>query len=117
MTCNSKMAGRRAKWSEIWDSVTLVRHIWGTFDLVGFKVILGSFCALLFDLWALITYMGHPRYIGSSYLAVRHINLTCPYLARREWQVTKQSVEAPGPLVECLTKPMVSRMWHKCSYQ
>ncbi len=46
MACNSFTAGHRAKWSEIWDSVTLVTHILGTFDLVGFKVILGSFGAL-----------------------------------------------------------------------
>ncbi len=44
MTCNSKMAGHRAKWSGIWDSMTIVKlvHIWGTFDLAGFKIILES---------------------------------------------------------------------------
>ncbi len=44
---NSKMAGRRAKWSEMWDSWILVTQIWATFDLVGFEVILGSFGALV----------------------------------------------------------------------
>ncbi len=46
LKCNSKTAGRRAKWNEIWDSVTLVTNTWGAFDLVGFKVILKSFGAL-----------------------------------------------------------------------
>ncbi len=41
MACNSKIAERREKVSEIWDSWILVTHIWGTFDLVGFKVIFG----------------------------------------------------------------------------
>ena len=44
MVCNSKMAGWRAKWNEILDS--LVRCIWGSFDLLVFKAILGSFGAL-----------------------------------------------------------------------
>ncbi len=41
MTYISKRTGLRAKQSEIWDSWTLVAHMWGTFDLVGFKVIWG----------------------------------------------------------------------------
>ncbi len=43
----SKAVGRIGKWGEIWDSVTLVTHIYGTFDLVVFNVILGSFGALV----------------------------------------------------------------------
>ncbi len=31
-------AGRRAKRTKIWDSGTLVTHVWYTFDLVVFKV-------------------------------------------------------------------------------
>ncbi len=50
MACLSKTAGLRAKLSEIWDSETLVTHIWITFDLVGFNVILGSLGAL-FSKW------------------------------------------------------------------
>ncbi len=46
MACISKTAGSRAK-SEIWDLWTLVTHMSGTFDLVGFNVILGSFGALV----------------------------------------------------------------------
>ena len=46
MVCNSKMADRRAKGSEIWDTGVVVGCIWGTFDLVLFKVILGSFLSL-----------------------------------------------------------------------
>ncbi len=38
-------ADRRAKWTKIWDSGTLVTHMWCTFDLVVFKVILRSFGA------------------------------------------------------------------------
>ncbi len=38
MACISKTAGRRAQGSEVW---TLATHIWGTFDHVEFKVILG----------------------------------------------------------------------------
>ncbi len=40
------LAGRIAKATEIWKSGTLT-HVWGAVDLVGFKVILGSFGALL----------------------------------------------------------------------
>ena len=47
MVCISKMAGHRAKRSEIWDSWTIVVNIWGTFELVGFEVILGSFGACI----------------------------------------------------------------------
>ncbi len=36
----SIMAGHRAKWSEICDSWTIVINIWGSCELVGFKVIL-----------------------------------------------------------------------------
>ncbi len=42
-----KMAGRRAKRSKIWDSRILVTHTWSIFDLVVFKVILGSFSAFV----------------------------------------------------------------------
>ncbi len=38
-------AGRRAKRTKIWDLVTLATHMWCTFDLVVFKVILRSFGA------------------------------------------------------------------------
>ncbi len=68
ISCISKRAGRRAKWTEIYESRTLVIHIqgnltlwgsrsiwityiWGTYDLVVFKVILGSFSALV-SKWA-----------------------------------------------------------------
>ncbi len=46
IACVSKTAGRRVKRSEIWDSWILVTHVCDTFDLVGFKVILGSFGTL-----------------------------------------------------------------------
>ena len=42
---NSKTAGHRGKWSEI--SGVVVVCIWGTFDLLVFKVILWSFHALV----------------------------------------------------------------------
>ncbi len=42
ITCNSKRA-------KIWDSPTLVKHVWSTFDPVVFKFILGSFGALAFS--------------------------------------------------------------------
>ncbi len=45
MACISISAGRTAKWSEIWSSWTI--GIWGTFDPVGFKVISGSFGAIV----------------------------------------------------------------------
>ncbi len=41
-----KTSDRRAKRSEIWDLRVVVQHIWGTFGLLAFKVILGSFGAL-----------------------------------------------------------------------
>ncbi len=43
MICNSKTIGR----NENWDSGTIVRYVWGTFDSVVFKVILGSLGALV----------------------------------------------------------------------
>ncbi len=43
----SKTARRREKWIEIWETGTRVIHIWCTFDLIVFKVILGSFGALV----------------------------------------------------------------------
>ena len=36
-----KMASRRAKRGEIWDPGVLLKHIWGTFDVLAFKVIWG----------------------------------------------------------------------------
>ena len=47
MACNSNTTGRRGKQTEIWESGTLATHILGTFDLVGFNVILGSFSAVV----------------------------------------------------------------------
>ncbi len=43
MACNVKTAGHRATRSEIWDLGVIVTCIWSTFDLLVFKVILGSF--------------------------------------------------------------------------
>ncbi len=40
-------AGCRVKRSEIWESGVVVICIWGTFDLLVFKVILGSLIALV----------------------------------------------------------------------
>ncbi len=42
MVRKSKIAGKRAKTSEIWDSMLIVICIWGTFDLLVFKLL--SFC-------------------------------------------------------------------------
>ncbi len=48
MACKSKVAGRRAKRTEIWGSGTLQTYrVMGYIDLVGFKVILESFGALV----------------------------------------------------------------------
>ncbi len=41
MGCNSKMAGRRVKWSEIWESVVVI-CIWNTFDIIVVSIILLS---------------------------------------------------------------------------
>ncbi len=46
-------ANRRTKRNEIWDSVLLVEHEWGTFDFVVFIVILGSLGAR-FSKWPVI---------------------------------------------------------------
>ena len=46
IACISKPAGRRMKRSEIWGAWILATHVCDTFDLVGLKVILGSFGAL-----------------------------------------------------------------------
>ena len=48
-----KTAGRRANRSEIWDSGTLVKYMWCTFDLIVFKVIWRSFGAALVSKWHL----------------------------------------------------------------
>ncbi len=49
MACNLRMASRTAKRSEIWDSEVVVtcNTYTGTFDLLVFVVILGSFGALV----------------------------------------------------------------------
>ena len=44
MTCNSNVAGRRAQ--SVWETGIVFVCIWGTFDLLVFKVILGLFGAL-----------------------------------------------------------------------
>ncbi len=46
-TCNSKRASRRVKQCETWDLEVVVVCIWGTFDLLVFKVIWGPFSALV----------------------------------------------------------------------
>ncbi len=47
MARNSETADGRAKRSEIWDLGVDVKCIRGTFDLVVFQVILGSFSAFV----------------------------------------------------------------------
>ena len=47
MACISKTADCRAKRTEILDSGIVVTGTWGTFGLLRFKVILGSFGALV----------------------------------------------------------------------
>ncbi len=42
-----EIANRRAKRNEIWKSGVLVEYIWENFYLTIFKVILGSFSALV----------------------------------------------------------------------
>ncbi len=69
-----KNGGRRTKWSLMWDSGTLVTHIWGTFDLVGFKVILGSVDALVskwfvtrtFDLVGFKVILGYSMHLSQN---------------------------------------------------
>ncbi len=43
---SKKTNNRRANRSKIWGSLTVVQHIWDTFGLVAFTVILGSYGAL-----------------------------------------------------------------------
>ncbi len=45
IVCISKMADHRARQTKIWDSRILLTHIWGTYDLLVCKGILGSFGA------------------------------------------------------------------------
>ncbi len=40
------MADRKVNWGEIWGTGLLAGNIWGTFDLVVFEVIFGSFGGL-----------------------------------------------------------------------
>ncbi len=47
MTSNAKTVHRKVKRGEIWALWILVTHALGTFDLVGFQVVLGSFGALV----------------------------------------------------------------------
>ncbi len=59
------MSDRRAKLSGIWNLQVLIVHIWCTFDLVAFKVILGSFGALtIFRDWALIIIRNSTKYFS-----------------------------------------------------
>ena len=53
MACDSKTIGSRAKRAGIWDSETLVIHIWGKFGLVLVKGIFGSF-GVVFYKWPAI---------------------------------------------------------------
>ncbi len=41
---NATPTNLRAKWSEVWDSGVLEEYICCIFDLIAFKVILGSLC-------------------------------------------------------------------------
>ncbi len=50
LACISKVASRKVKRTEMWDSGTPIIHILGYIDLVGFKVIWGSF-SVLFSKW------------------------------------------------------------------
>ena len=58
-----KTADRRAKRTEIWDSGHVVGFIWGTFDLLSVKVILGSFGAL----WKFLNFTFSKRYSCYSF--------------------------------------------------
>ncbi len=58
MACNSKMAGLRAKHSEICDSGIAVICTEGTFDLSVFNVILSSFGAVV-SIWPLARKLCH----------------------------------------------------------
>ena len=47
MACNLKTAGRRAKWSDIWDSMVVVTLMCSAFDILVFEVIWGLFGAFV----------------------------------------------------------------------
>ena len=46
--CNSKMTVCREIRSEIWDSEVAVVSIWGTFDILVLRIILGTFGTIVF---------------------------------------------------------------------
>ena len=121
MSCISKMAGRRAERTEIWDSGTLIAsmtymvylllpcgvqgHV-GVIRCTCLKMACNSKTAVRRVKWSDLmiwhysnTYMGHLSYIGSSCMAVRH--LTCSYLSI--WQVTKQISRSPW--ASCFSAP------------
>ena len=82
MACISKMDGRRTKRNAIWDWWTLVTHIWGTFDLVGFKVSLWSFGAV-FSKWPITQQqmvLGR-KWVKFGTRGVRHIWVTLDLVA------------------------------------
>ena len=58
MACKSKAAGHRTKRAYILKSRRLVKHMWGIFDLVVFKVILGSF-GVLASKWPVLKKVAH----------------------------------------------------------
>ncbi len=61
------ISNRRAKRSEIWDSWVVTIHIRGTFGILAFKVILGSFGA-----FAIFHNLGlRGEYILSGYMRAK----------------------------------------------
>ncbi len=63
-----KMSDRRVKRREIWDSWVVIQHIWGTFVLLAFKVILGSYSALaIFGNLGLMIRYRRKHFILSGY--------------------------------------------------
>ncbi len=41
-----EIVNRAVKWNEIWDPGLVVQCIWGAFDLLVFKVILGTYALI-----------------------------------------------------------------------
>ncbi len=81
VTVSTKVVKRtRARRSEIWDSGTLVTHMWCTFDFVVFKVILGSF-GVLVSKWPVsrkrlaVEQKSSEIWLGDSYTYIGYFDL------------------------------------------
>ncbi len=78
MACNSKMVGRRTKRTEIWESRVVVTCVWGTFDLLVFKVSFGLIIKWSYSLTLYCTGARALRWMMDGWMGLLSIDcFTC----------------------------------------